>query len=184
MSDTAGWCLIESDPGVFTELIRELGNVTFAVIVDIRRTLLVFSPPLFQEWPALKSKNSGRWTTVCSTRSSESNRELLSRSEYSNRYRSCYRPVHGLIFLFRWIGEDQPDGPIVKDSRIEKIFFAQQVRSSGGSLLLYSVQCNDCVGGTSTFIVSCLFLRYIISNYEMVLHHDTEYQIWITAVVE
>lgn len=41
-----------------------------------------------------------------------------------------YRPVHGLIFLFRWIGEDQPDGPIVKDSRIDKIFFAQQVSSN------------------------------------------------------
>lgn len=140
-----------------------------------------FPPPLFQVWPALKSKNSGRWTTVCSTRSSESHRESLPRDEYSNRYRSCYRPVHGLIFLFRWIGEDQPDGPIVKDSRIEKIFFAQQVRSSGGSLRLYSVQCNDYVG-TSKFIVSCSFHRYIVFNYEMVSHHDTEYRIQITVV--
>ncbi|XP_025423713.1 ubiquitin carboxyl-terminal hydrolase isozyme L5 [Sipha flava] len=82
MSDTAGWCLIESDPGVFTELIRELG-VSGAQVEEL--------------W----TLDSSLFNTI--------------------------KPVHGLIFLFRWIGEDQPDGPIVRDSRIEKIFFAQQV---------------------------------------------------------
>jgi len=43
---------------------------------------------------------------------------------------SLFRPVHGLIFLFRWIGEDQPDGQIVRDSRVEKLFFAKQVSGS------------------------------------------------------
>jgi hypothetical protein len=38
-----------------------------------------------------------------------------------------YRPVHGLIFLFKWVPDKEPDGSLVQDSRLEKIFFAKQV---------------------------------------------------------
>ena len=37
------------------------------------------------------------------------------------------RPVHGLIFLYKWRAEDEPQGSIVQDSRLEEIFFAKQV---------------------------------------------------------
>lgn len=35
--------------------------------------------------------------------------------------------MYGLIFLFKWQPESEPEGTIVQDSRIEKIFFAKQV---------------------------------------------------------
>lgn len=37
------------------------------------------------------------------------------------------RPIHGLIFLFKWVQDDEPSGPIVQDNRLDKIFFAKQV---------------------------------------------------------
>lgn len=37
------------------------------------------------------------------------------------------RPVHGLIFLFKWVAGHEPSGALVKDQRLEEIFFAQQV---------------------------------------------------------
>lgn len=37
------------------------------------------------------------------------------------------RPIHGLIFLFKWVQDDEPSGSIVQDNRLEKIFFAKQV---------------------------------------------------------
>ena len=40
------------------------------------------------------------------------------------------RPVHGLIFLFKWKAGDEPSGPIVQDSRLDNIFFAKQVIKS------------------------------------------------------
>lgn len=41
---------------------------------------------------------------------------------------TCYfRPVHGLIFLFRYLQDDEPPQPIVNDDRADKIYFAKQV---------------------------------------------------------
>lgn len=37
------------------------------------------------------------------------------------------RPVHGLIFLFKWIGNSDIDGELVKDSRADDIIFCKQV---------------------------------------------------------
>uniref|UniRef100_A0A0A9YQ62 Ubiquitin carboxyl-terminal hydrolase n=1 Tax=Lygus hesperus TaxID=30085 RepID=A0A0A9YQ62_LYGHE len=76
------WCLIESDPGVFSELIREFG-CTGVQVEEI--------------W----SLEAGQFEDL--------------------------KPVHGLIFLFKWMADEEPAGSVVKDSRLEKIFFAKQV---------------------------------------------------------
>ncbi|XP_050417949.1 ubiquitin carboxyl-terminal hydrolase isozyme L5 isoform X1 [Patella vulgata] len=83
MANSAGdWCLIESDPGVFTELIRGFGCKGVQV----------------EELWSLDAEN------------------------FIN-----LKPVHGLIFLFKWVADKEPDGSIVADNRLEKIFFAKQV---------------------------------------------------------
>lgn len=40
-----------------------------------------------------------------------------------------FRPVHGLIFLFKWQPGEEPAGSIVQDSRLDQIFFAKQVHN-------------------------------------------------------
>ncbi|CAH1101114.1 unnamed protein product [Psylliodes chrysocephalus] len=83
MAESAGnWCLIESDPGVFTELIREFGCKGVQV------------------------------------------EELWSLD--GEQFESL-KPIHGLIFLFKWTKDDEPSGSVVQDNRLEKIFFARQV---------------------------------------------------------
>lgn len=80
--DTGDWCLIESDPGVFTELIRGFG-CTGVQVEEL-------------------------WTL---------DDETL----------EAMKPVHGLVFLFKWRAGEEPDGSIVKDDRLDEIFFARQV---------------------------------------------------------
>lgn len=83
MSSQAGdWCLIESDPGVFTELIREFGVKGVQV-----EEIWSFDPESFSQ----------------------------------------IKPVHGLIFLFKWKDDDDMEGSVVRDSRLDNIFFAKQV---------------------------------------------------------
>lgn len=36
-------------------------------------------------------------------------------------------PIHGLVFLFKWVKDDEPAGAVVQDDRLENIFFAKQV---------------------------------------------------------
>lgn len=82
-SNNAGdWCLIESDPGVFTQLIKEFG-VKGVQVEEV-------------------------WS--------------LDADSFAN-----LQPVHGLIFLFKWKSDDDIQGSIVQDTRLDNIYFAKQV---------------------------------------------------------
>ncbi|CAF1068662.1 unnamed protein product [Adineta ricciae] len=76
------WCLIESDPGVFTDLIHGFG----AEGVQVEEIFSLDDDSLEQ-----------------------------------------MKPCHGLIFLFKWQQTDVPTENLVKDSRLDEIFFARQV---------------------------------------------------------
>lgn len=56
-------------------------------------------------------------------------------------YVFCYRPVHGLIFLFKWQPGEEPAGSIVQDSRLDHIFFAKQVLLASQLMSLGSFRC-------------------------------------------
>ncbi|XP_036101396.1 ubiquitin carboxyl-terminal hydrolase isozyme L5-like [Molossus molossus] len=86
MTGNAGdWCPTESDPGVFTELIKGFG-CRGAQVEEI--------------W-SLKPENFEK-----------------------------LKPVHGLIFLFKWQPGEEPAGSVVQDPRLDTIFFALQVINS------------------------------------------------------
>ena len=59
----------------------------------------------------------------------------VSRNKFPCYFRKChnshyfYRPVYGLIFLFKWLpGDHNNQGSLVMDSRRTEIFFAKQAR--------------------------------------------------------
>lgn len=81
MAGAGEWCLIESDPGVLTELIRGFGVTGLQV------------------------------------------EELWSLTEENF---TCLQPIHGLIFLFKWLPGDEASGPVIQD-RDSDIWFAKQV---------------------------------------------------------
>nr|SVE77143.1 EOG090X0A33 [Daphnia lumholtzi] len=82
MADAGNWCLIESDPGVFSELIRD-----FEVQGVQVEELWSLDPEQFDK----------------------------------------LKPIHGLIFLFKWVPNEEVVGTVVQDSRLDKVFFAKQV---------------------------------------------------------
>ncbi|KAG0266481.1 ubiquitin carboxyl-terminal hydrolase [Mortierella polycephala] len=99
MSDTGNWCLIESDPGVFTGLIKGIGvsGVQVEEIYSIDRETL-----------------------------------------------EDLKPVHGLIFLFKWEGRgptssSESQAPIEYEN--ESVFFAQQVRTLAGLFPIMTSMC-------------------------------------------
>lgn len=79
---SSDWCLIESDPGCFTELIRGFG-VTNIVVEELYG---------------------------------------LSEQNFENLH-----PIYGMIFLFKWQKADDSKADIVRDSRLERLFFAKQM---------------------------------------------------------
>ena len=46
---------------------------------------------------------------------------------FATSFLSNSRPVHGLIFLYKWRPGEEPQGSLVIDDRIRDIFFAKQV---------------------------------------------------------
>jgi len=100
MASAGNWCLIESDPGVFTELIKGFG-VQGAQVEE----LYCLEPETFEH----------------------------------------LKPVHGLVFLFKWVADQEIDGSFVYDQRSEEIVFMRQVIENScatQALLSILLNCN------------------------------------------
>ncbi len=48
---------------------------------------------------------------------------------------NCFRPIHGLIFLFKWVADHDIDGTVVCDDRSDQIVFIKQVKPNSSFLI-------------------------------------------------
>ncbi|EDW27531.1 GL20225 [Drosophila persimilis] len=95
-AENLSWCQIESDPGVFTQLIRDFGCVGAQM-----EEIWSLDPDTFKS----------------------------------------LEPIHGLIFLVKWLADEQPTGRVVSD--LGNIYFAQQVvRNSCATQAIISLLLN------------------------------------------
>ncbi len=106
MADAGNWCLIESDPGVFTELIQKFGKPS-----------LVFAA-------SCQGFSSNVPFALCPGVEGVQVEEIYSLDDEQFKR---LKPVYGLIFLFKWVQDENPQGTVVQDSRATEMFFAKQV---------------------------------------------------------
>ena len=112
------WTTIESDPGVFTELISEMGvqgvqvEELYSLDEDTTSHGVRGDPEPSDRAMRFSSPPSAtRAPRVVDTRVPVSPRD---------------RPVYGLIFLFKYNGE-KPTAPVSEDANADGVFFASQV---------------------------------------------------------
>jgi len=121
MSAAGNWCLIESDPGVFTDLIRGFGVTGIQV-----EELYSLDPESFE----------------------------------------MIKPIHGLIFLFKWIGNTEPDGAVVSDDRLDQIVFMKQViENSCATQAILSVLLN-CTHSDVDLGATLTDFKQFVSNFD------------------
>ncbi|XP_072504438.1 ubiquitin carboxyl-terminal hydrolase isozyme L5 isoform X2 [Notamacropus eugenii] len=140
MAGSAGeWCLMESDPGVFTELIKGFGesgghrvaSETWEEAQRRRRP----PDPAWAGPDALQLGARTEWRAAPGhPPAPRPGQEQGCRGAQVEEIWSLepenfekLKPVHGLIFLFKWQPGEEPAGSVVQDSRLDTIFFAKQV---------------------------------------------------------
>ena len=111
--DGIPWCTIESDPGVFTELMTAIGVKNVQV-----EELWSLDEQLFQQIKYVVTSDLERSRAISAACVADVRLGGL-----------CHhRPVYGLIFLFKWRPDDSREARnVVTDFDPTQLFFARQV---------------------------------------------------------